>query len=95
MGWFRRKPIVVEAMRWMGDNRSALQQFAAERNHLGMVQFTNDNMIVTQTNGPVAECPVGWWLLCTGWKRELSVMADEEFTHVYEPSFDPSFQKSK
>lgn len=80
MAKFRKKPVVVEAVRWTGVNREQVEDFAGWG--LAMVLDTHSLYIPTLEGSLLAS--IGDWII-RGVKGELYPCKDEIFRLTYEP----------
>lgn len=90
-GRFRKKPVVIEAIRWTGENITVIDGWIADKG-LGdrvFIPTTNDRPILVDTiDGGQARVEVGDWLLI-GVKGEPYPCKDDIFRATYEPEKQP------
>jgi hypothetical protein len=82
---FRKKPVVIEAVRWDGNKLAMMRFLGDERN--GTVRpgiNTTDDLIVRTLEGDM-RCTLGDWLI-RGVKGELYPCKPDIFAATYEPA---------
>lgn len=77
MAKFRKKPVIVEAIRWDGGNNKAVADFCVEK-----YAFIEDKLLIGTLEG-VMEANMGDWII-RGVKGELYPCKDDIFKMTYE-----------
>jgi hypothetical protein len=78
MGQFRKKPVVVEAVLWTGENEEEMLAF------LGDAYFNHGGTLKIHTREGLMEGLPGAWII-KGVKGEFYPCAPEIFVATYEP----------
>jgi hypothetical protein len=79
MGKFKKKPVEIEAIRWVGDNFEDVAKLAGDQAHI----FPVDKSLRINTLEGIMECPVGWWVI-KGIEGEIYSCKDSVFKSSYE-----------
>jgi len=79
MGRYRKKPVVIEAIQWTGDNYEAVEAFAGYTRT--MVPL--DSVLGLFTLEGFKPCPIGYWIV-KGVKGEFYPVDPEIFAMTYE-----------
>lgn len=77
MSKYRKKPVVIEAVRWTGENTKEINNFAYPNGVHG-------NRVVIQTLEGVMQGNVGDWII-KGIKGEFYACKPDIFAATYEP----------
>jgi hypothetical protein len=80
---FRKKPVVIEAVQWAGDNLSEIQSFYRPN------QILVGNQIWIETLEGVMKADIGDWII-KGIKGEFCPCKPDIFALTYEPAESPS-----
>lgn len=81
---FKKKPVVIDALQWTGDNLDAVLEFTKEGN-VGAVPGTKELMIDTLEG--TMSCPVGHWII-RGVKGEFYACDPAIFKMSYERTYE-------
>jgi len=92
---FRKKPIVIEAIKWNGGPWGILNDFCgrnwgrADANDVNWTAPLDKEMVVlwNSIERQWLLCPVGWWII-RGIKGELYSCAPDIFAATYDPVED-------
>lgn len=74
---YRKKPVVIEAVQWTGNNRDELVRF------MGVVGFTGGNPTISTMEGELT-ASVGDWII-KGVKGEFYPCKPDIFAATYDP----------
>jgi len=74
---YRKKPIVIEAVQWIGNNTRQINSFAAPHG-------VHDGKVVIQTLEGVMQGDIGDWII-KGVKGEFYPCKPDIFEETYEP----------
>lgn len=77
---FRKKPVVVEAIKWTGKNWDELEQLFP----YDLTQLTKDGLISVDTVAGKTHACVGDWII-SGVSDKVSVCKPDVFKATYEP----------
>ena len=83
MSYYRKKPVVIEALRYNGANQREIAEFVGE--HL---PCRNDNVLLIPTLESPHEASVGDWII-RGVKGECYPCKPDIFEMTYEPVEPP------
>jgi hypothetical protein len=83
MTQFRKKPVVIDAVRWTGDS-ACLDGTPLAENHVGGMIERTDRAIEIRTLEGKMLCRVGDWII-RGVKGELYPCRPDIFDATYEP----------
>ena len=83
---FRKKPVVIEAMQFTGDNIEAIWDWATAKDVYGPVD-DDPNVYIWTLEGKM-QCQPGDWII-RGIKNEMYPCKDDIFQATYEPEIDP------
>lgn len=81
---FKKKPVVIDAIRWTGDNLQEVLDFTKEGN-VGAVPGTKELLIDTLEG--MMTCPVGHWII-KGVKNEFYPCDPQIFEMSYERTYN-------
>jgi hypothetical protein len=80
---YRKRPVVIEAVQWGGDNINEIwDAFGASCIH-GPTEINPDSLVITTLEGDM-RAPKGWWVI-KGVLGELYPCAPDVFDATYEP----------
>lgn len=79
---FRKKPVVIEAIRWTGDLAGAGEVFDFAQETGGVVGFQGANLQIFTLEGPMLASPGDW--IIRGVKGELYPCKPDIFAATYE-----------
>lgn len=83
-GKYKKRPVVIEAVQWLGTNFEEVKAFAGESVKLDPI-FTEPKLLIqTMANGWVPS-PVGEWVM-KGVSGEFYPCADSVFRASYDPA---------
>lgn len=88
---YRKKPVVIDAIRWMGGEYDCLMEFCgrnwARADNVDMADFdAPENVVIWNAiEKQWLHCPVGHWII-RGIKGELYSCEDTIFAATYEPA---------
>lgn len=86
---YRKRPIVIEAVQWTGDNLEAIWDWAGAENVYGPTEENPDALIISTSEGRM-RADLGDWVI-RGVAGELYPCKDPIFRETYEPvEADPS-----
>jgi len=85
-GWFRKKPVVIEAMQFVGgyESASAIQAWANQRGALIVYHTAYDSLAIPKLKGHM-QATQGDWIIC-GVKGEFYPCKPDIFAATYEPA---------
>lgn len=78
MSKFRKKPVVIEALQFIGGNFDEIERFCG-----GDAEFRDGQLLVATLEGPLRASPKDW--LIRGVKGELYPCKPDIFEATYEP----------
>jgi hypothetical protein len=84
---YRKRPHVIEAMQWTGDNLDAIRDWAGTDGIYGPIERT-DQLTVTKITGDPATVRVGDWILPEPQPGRFSPCPPDIFETLYEPMED-------
>lgn len=81
---YRKKPVVVEAFRWDGENWEEIEKWSGGAVYVrGRSLPLKERIMQTQTLEGQMECPVFWWVI-KGVKNEFYFCRPDIFEMTYE-----------
>lgn len=88
MAQFRKKPVVIEAIRWTGDMFNldymlGVDAWMAARQRATVCRFSGNQIIIPTLEGDMTASP-GDWIIC-GVSGELYPCKPEIFAMTYDP----------
>lgn len=81
---YRKKPVVIEAMRWMGDNWPEITEWHESSLSNTFISFELDELKIKTLEG-VMTADLGDWII-KGVRGEFYPCKDEIFQATYEPA---------
>jgi len=84
---YRKRPHVIEAMRWTGDNLDAIRDWAGADGIYGPIERTGQ-LTVTKITGDPATVHVGDWILPEPQPGRFLPCQPSVFEAIYEPMED-------
>ncbi len=79
MSTYRKKPVVIEAIQWTGEDRQAVKDFVPEAGF----GFVGDELTITTLEGQMHASPGDW--IIRGVKGEFYPCKPDIFEATYEP----------
>ena len=76
---FRKKPIIIEAIQWLGDNFEELEEFGSERD---IISNSNGTLTITTLEGNHTAQKKDW--IIRGVKGEVYPCKPDIFNQTYE-----------
>jgi hypothetical protein len=86
---YRKRPVVIEAVRWTGDNLAEIKQFTAQLNKAGISSDAGGSFIVIPTLEGNMSANVGDWII-KGVAGEFYPCKPYIFDRTYEKVTDAS-----
>lgn len=84
---YRKKPVVIEAVRWTGENRDEIKNFAPEEYSVaGTLYFVGNQVAIVTLEGEMRAGPGDW--IIRGVKDEVYPCKPDIFAATYEPAED-------
>lgn len=82
---FRKKPVVVDAVQWTGNNRQEINNFVGGGSSLGYIKEDGQNLFeIVTLEGTMAASPGDW--IIKGVQGERYPVKDDIFHETYEPA---------
>lgn len=82
MGFYRKKPVKIEARQWLGGMAQALELSEWAEEYKNKVVFNGRNLDVYSQEGIMQAWPGSW--IVRGIKNEFYVIAPDIFSETYE-----------
>lgn len=79
---FRKKPVVIEAVRWTGENLSEVVKFMGAGQY--QQDFVSNDLVIPTLEGEMKASPGDW--IIRGVKGELYPCKPDIFEMTYEPA---------
>lgn len=81
---FRKKPVVIEAVQWTGENFREIVQFVKDKDRpVDMASKSSEKKLLIVTLEGLMEANAGDWIIC-GVKGELYPCKPDIFEETYE-----------
>lgn len=81
---FRKKPVVIDAVQWTGDNFQEIAQFVKDKDRpVDMASKSSEKKLLIVTLEGLMEANAGDWIIC-GVKGELYPCKPDIFAETYE-----------
>jgi hypothetical protein len=91
MGKYRKKPVVIEAVQWTGENLDEVKDFLG-KDFVGIApDLGGEEAVLVRTlegHSGFDQAPQGWWII-RGVKGEHYGCRDDIFLATYEPVVPP------
>ena len=84
MSKFRKKPVVIDAMRWTGHNQFDLMRWASELQAEARWYFNGPSIHIETLEGVMTASPGDW--IIQGGKGEFYPCKPDTFEATYEPN---------
>ena len=85
---YRKRPHVIEAMQWTGDNLAAIRDWAGGDGIYGPTERRPNQLTVTTIQGDPAPVRIGDWILPEPQARRFYPCQVSVFEMLYEPMED-------
>ncbi len=85
---YRKRPHVIEAMQWNGDNLAAIRDWTGGDGIYGPTEKNPDQLILTTIHGEQAIARVGDWVLPEPQAGRFYPCQSGVFDQLYEPMED-------
>lgn len=82
---YRKKPVVIEAMQWTGDNIEAIWEWGGAGGIYGPTEKNPDQLILTTIHGEEAIARVGDWIIPEPQPDRFYPCKPDIFEATYEP----------
>jgi hypothetical protein len=82
---YRKRPVVIEAMQWTGDNLDAIREWAGTDAVHGSPEDLPDHLVVTTIHGERATARIGDWIIPEPQPGRFFLCQDAVFEAIYEP----------
>lgn len=85
MAKFRKKPIVIDAIQFTGDNVHEIWDAFGAAGIYGLTEKNPDHLILTTTHGDPAPCRAGDWIIPDSKPDTFYPCKPDVFEQTYEP----------